>query len=212
VAAPAAPPAAAEDAAPAAGAGATLSLGQAAHALGISTTTARRWADDGRLPSTRTAGGHRRFAVAEVRRLLAERGRPALAPTEPPKRALPTLAALVEAHGATLSEMSWRGLYGDLRSGFFTDPAGAEAAGLWTAALASAAGTGNYEMLHEATTALMRRAEQAGTSVLERHVAVERFAELLVRTLGRRACPREEIVEVRRLFVSLAHGQLAAVG
>ena len=50
---------------------ATLSLGQAAQALGISTTTARRWADDGRLGATRTAGGHRRFAASEVRRLLA---------------------------------------------------------------------------------------------------------------------------------------------
>ena len=54
----------------------------------------------GRLGTTRTAGGHRRFAASEVRRLLAERGRPQVAPTDAPRRALPDLAALVEGHGA----------------------------------------------------------------------------------------------------------------
>jgi len=188
---------------------ATLSLGQAAQVLGISTTTARRWADDGRLGTTRTAGGHRRFALSEVRRLLAERGRPAIAPTEPPKRALPTLAHLTESHGTQLAELSWRGLYGELRSGFFVDPEGVDAAERWLGAVASAAETANYEMLHEATSALMRAAQRAGASLLERHLAIERFSETATRALTRRSCPREEIVEVRRLFAALAQRQLA---
>ncbi len=208
------PPAVAAAAAPrtAAGSpppGATLSLGQAAQALDISTTTARRWADDGRLPTTRTAGGHRRFAVADVRRLLAARGRPAITPTEPPRRALHSLAALIETHGTQLAELAWRTLYDELRSGFFLEPEGVAAAERWLGAIGSAAETANYEMLHEATHAFMRAAEQAGASLLERHLAIERFAEATSRALTRRSCPREEIVEVRRLFASLDHRQLS---
>jgi diguanylate cyclase (GGDEF)-like protein/PAS domain S-box-containing protein/excisionase family DNA binding protein len=205
----AAPPAgvAADDAV--AASGATLSLGQAAHALRISTTTARRWADDGRLGATRTAGGHRRFAAADVRRLLAARGRPQVAPADPPRRPLPGLAKLVDEHGAALGDLSWRGLYGELRAGFFLDVEGRAAAERWTGALSSAAATANYEMLHKATTALMRSAEQGGASLLERHLALERFCETASRALARRACPREEIVAVRRLFAFLEQRQLA---
>ena len=192
--------------------GATLSLGRAAEALGISTTTTRRWADDGRLGVTRTAGGHRRFAVSDVRRLLAARGSPAIVPTEPPRRALPSLAQLAESHGTQLAELSWRTLYGELRTGFFIDPACVDAAERWLEAIASAAQTANYGMLHEATGAFMRVAEQAGASLLERHLAIERFAETTARALTRRSCPREELVEVRRLFVSLHQRQLADAG
>ncbi len=190
----------------------SLSLGQVAQALQISTTTARRWADDGRLGSTRTAGGHRRFAASEVRRLLAERGRPQVAPVEAPRRALPGLAQLVESHGTALADLGWRGLYGDVRSGFFVDPEGVAAAERWIGALSSAAATANYEMLHQATSALMRAAERGGASLLERHLALERFCETVTRALARRSCPREEIVAVRRLFAALEQRQLAAAG
>ncbi|HUR86068.1 MAG TPA: EAL domain-containing protein [Solirubrobacteraceae bacterium] len=216
---PAAPVPAAAAAAPASNglagggpAGTTLSLGQAAQALGISTTTARRWADDGRLRSTRTAGGHRRFAMTEVRRLLSERGRPAIAPIEPPRRGLPALAALIEGHGSALADLSWRGLYGELRAGWFVESEGQAAGERWLAALSSAAATANFEMLHEATSAFVRAAERGGASLLERHLALERFGETATRALQRRASPREEIVEVRRLFAYLAQRQLADAG
>lgn len=41
----------------------------AARLLGVGTTTIKRWADDGRLASTTTAGGHRRFERADVERM-----------------------------------------------------------------------------------------------------------------------------------------------
>jgi excisionase family DNA binding protein len=189
----------------------TLSLGQAARALGISATTARRWADGGRLRATRTAGGHRRFATSEIRRLLAERGRAAVAPAQPPRRALPALADLVAEHGAELAQLSWRGLYGELRDGYFAGPEGAAAAERWLAALASTAATASYALLHEATGAFTREAEQAGASLLERHLALERFGETATRALARRAS-REEIVESRRLFAGLVQRHLADAG
>jgi hypothetical protein len=118
----------------------------------------------------------------------------------------------VDSHGAQLTELGWRGLYGDLRAGFFTEPEGLAAGERWLGALSSATATGNYEMLHEATAALVRSAERGGASLLERHLALERFGETATRALARRSCPREEIVEARRLFAFLAQRQLADAG
>ncbi len=54
--------------------------GQAAEILGVSADTVRRWADEGRLKTTRTEGGHRHIAGKDLARLLTEQ-----APqTEPP--------------------------------------------------------------------------------------------------------------------------------
>ena len=53
---------------------ATFRMGQAAELLGVSTDTLRRWADAGRLPTSRTAGGRREVdgaALAELARTLA---------------------------------------------------------------------------------------------------------------------------------------------
>lgn len=67
-------------------------------------------------------------------------------------------------------------------------------------------------MLHEATSALIRAAERGGASLLERHLALERFGETATRALTRRSPPREEIVEARRLFAYVAQRQLADAG
>jgi excisionase family DNA binding protein len=53
-----------------AGNGQTVGLSGAAAIAGVSVSTLRRWADEGRVPSFRTAGGHRRFRVSDVRRAL----------------------------------------------------------------------------------------------------------------------------------------------
>jgi molybdopterin-binding protein len=50
-----------------------LKIGQAAELLGVSVETVRRWASEGRLQSTRTAGGQRLVAIEDVSRLLADR-------------------------------------------------------------------------------------------------------------------------------------------
>jgi molybdopterin-binding protein len=50
-------------------AGRTLSAGEAAHALGISVDTLRRWDRQGRIRTTRDSANHRRVPATEVERL-----------------------------------------------------------------------------------------------------------------------------------------------
>lgn len=47
-------------------------MGQAADLLGVSVDTVRRWADAGRLPTTRTGGGHRVVTGADLARFAQE--------------------------------------------------------------------------------------------------------------------------------------------
>lgn len=55
---------------------AVLRIGQAASLLGVGVDTLRRWEEDGALEVTRSPGGQRLVAVAEVHRLLRERRTP----------------------------------------------------------------------------------------------------------------------------------------
>ena len=48
-------------------------MGEAATLLGVSVDTVRRWADDGRLATTRTDGGHRLVDPVDLARLATER-------------------------------------------------------------------------------------------------------------------------------------------
>jgi molybdopterin-binding protein len=47
-------------------------MGEAAALLGVSVDTVRRWADDGRLATTRTSGGHRVVDGPDLARLATE--------------------------------------------------------------------------------------------------------------------------------------------
>ena len=58
----------------------TLTASEAAALIGVSVATVRGWADQGRLPSHRTVGGHRRFELEELREWLTDRGAPAPGP------------------------------------------------------------------------------------------------------------------------------------
>jgi excisionase family DNA binding protein len=50
-----------------------LSLGPASRVVGVDPDTLRRWADDGRVRAYATPGGHRRFAVADLQRVVTSR-------------------------------------------------------------------------------------------------------------------------------------------
>jgi excisionase family DNA binding protein len=71
--APATPPDARATAASPIPAAEFLALGPASRSLGVGPDTLRRWADEGRVPSFTTPGGHRRFARDEIARLVAAR-------------------------------------------------------------------------------------------------------------------------------------------
>lgn len=47
-----------------------VSIGVAAKMLGVTVETIRQWERDGKIAATRTPGGQRRFASAEVERVL----------------------------------------------------------------------------------------------------------------------------------------------
>lgn len=55
----------------------SLTASEAAALIGVSVASIRHWADQGRLPSHRTEGGHRRFEVDELRVWLSQHGAPA---------------------------------------------------------------------------------------------------------------------------------------
>ena len=44
-----------------------VSIGKAAKILGVSEITLRRWDEDGKLVSTRTEGGHRRYDISKIK-------------------------------------------------------------------------------------------------------------------------------------------------
>jgi excisionase family DNA binding protein len=50
-----------------------LLLGEAAKQLNIHPTTLRRWADDGEIPVMLTPGGHRRFALSDLKQFAEQR-------------------------------------------------------------------------------------------------------------------------------------------
>ncbi|WP_370324764.1 molybdopterin-binding protein [Euzebya sp.] len=51
-----------------------LRVGQAAAVIGVSVDTIRRWDEDGTVRVERSEGGQRLVPVAEVQRIIAERG------------------------------------------------------------------------------------------------------------------------------------------
>jgi excisionase family DNA binding protein len=51
-----------------------LTLGKAAHFLGVAQSTLRKWSDLGRVPAFYTPGGHRRFRRADLEAFLTRSG------------------------------------------------------------------------------------------------------------------------------------------
>jgi diguanylate cyclase (GGDEF)-like protein/excisionase family DNA binding protein len=192
--------------------GATVALGEAADALGISTSSLRRWADTGRIRVVRTAGGHRRFQVSDIQRLSAQAVvsqpssvRPVALPVEP----LHGLAKLLGSAAPGLAAASARAIYDGL-PGWFASDLGREQLRPWAAAVADAASTGDYESALEATRRLVTHAGFAGASLLERHAFLERYGDLVLRALQERGERHAELVGTRRLFTRMRRALLEA--
>jgi putative two-component system response regulator len=188
---------------------AVVTLQEAAAAVGVSASTLRRWADEGRIEAVRTPGGHRRFPLDAVRRLSAEHGRrTAVRPVDPPAEPLAGLARVLGADGGDLAATAAGALYRGGQPGWFAAAESAPAVAEWLAELAHGVGGGRYEEALEATATVMRRASLQGAPLLERHRFLERFGEVAVRALSQAGASQAEVAGTRRLFAALAQAQL----
>jgi putative two-component system response regulator len=188
---------------------ALVTLQQAATAVGVSASTLRRWADEGRIQAVRTAGGHRRFPLDAVRRLAGERGRrTAVRPVEPPAQPLARLAGVLATGGQDLVATAAGALYRGGAAGWFAAADAAPSVAEWLADLGRATEGGRYDDALEATSTVMRRASLQGTPLLERHRFLERFGEVVVRALTQVDAPQAELAGTRRLFAALQQAQL----
>lgn len=85
-----------------------LPISGAARALGVSTSTLRAWAADGRVPHVRTAGGHRRFNPDALAEWLAERPDPGM-PREERSTSLapaPELASVLVGRADRIAQLA----------------------------------------------------------------------------------------------------------
>ena len=91
------------------GGGGWLTLGQASRALGVTANTLRRWADQGRIPSFTTPGGHRRFPASAISALVpADRERrPALTSLGASSARMATVYRRARRAGRAAAPASW---------------------------------------------------------------------------------------------------------
>ena len=50
-----------------------VKISEAARLLGVSTSTLRRWENEGKFKSVRTIGKHRRYRIDDIKKLLEEK-------------------------------------------------------------------------------------------------------------------------------------------
>jgi hypothetical protein len=82
---------------------------------------------------------------------------------------------------------------------FMSDDAKA-AGSVWIRALIEALNAGDYGHALRASREYLRRAEAAGTSLLERYSTVERLSRVLPRVAQRAGHGQNEVVQVRRVL------------
>jgi excisionase family DNA binding protein len=95
------------------GGGRWLSINAACAYLGVDQSTLRRWSDAGKVPVFRTPGGHRRYAEADLRRLIGDGPRPQERPRVS-RQALTdrSLSAYEEEYLRAARERRWFRAYG----------------------------------------------------------------------------------------------------
>lgn len=77
-----------------------LSLSEASALLGVHPSTLRRWSDQGKIESTRTSGGHRRFSRSVIERYLKGHSFP--------EKAEPAPLSQASRHATTDLSQAWR--------------------------------------------------------------------------------------------------------
>ena len=185
-----------------------LSLHAAAETLRISPSRLRRWSDEGRIETHRTPGGHRRFPLEAVRRLSEEIGvQPVVRPMDPPDGPVLVLARILRAHGPKLAAAAAGSLYRDGPHGWFASEDAARTRSRCSTAgptaLADGCAQGRYVAAAASSEALMRYAHTHAATLLERHLFLERFAQLTLRLVHQSGAEREELGQARRVFSAI---------
>jgi excisionase family DNA binding protein len=181
-----------------------VTLQVAARTLGASRSRLRRWSDEGRIAAVRTSGGHRRFRLEDVR-VLAEqlRALPHLRPIAAPGQPLPGVATTLATFGQEIAGAAAASIYADEPRGWLASEHARPALHGWLNALRQACEQGNFEPAIAVTETVLREARAHSTTLLERHVFLERFGQVLIRTLGRQGVEQSELAGARRLVVAL---------
>jgi excisionase family DNA binding protein len=185
---------------PASDHGPTLPIGIAADTLRISPSTLRRLADDGRIRSTRTAGGHRRFPVSEIRRLGGATlpARPLLRLQPAIHTPRPELADLLLQHGHRLATRAARNMYaGD--PGWFARPEARGPLDDWITGIAAAVRHGDQTVLTRICADLSDHAAANGALLLETLTFIAAFLGSVEYTAGRAGTAPEAALDVRRI-------------
>ena len=164
-----------------------LAVGAASRRLGVGPDTLRRWADDGRLESFATPGGHRRFSRAALDRLASQRSRSG----RPSIRSGPSMARIRHAYQRR---------YARLAAGELTTIVAPEAA---DRAAFRAAG----RRLVEALVDFIDGASEAARSAAESRA--KRSSLDLARRLSARAITLPEAIEA---FIDARRPFLAEIG
>jgi excisionase family DNA binding protein len=160
-----------------------LGTAEVARLCGVAETTIKRWADEGLLSCVRTAGGHRRFPVRELREFLAGHGY-----AVPPELAARAGPADPDPEGLTLYALNREF---DRIADRFLERTLRPAPGVLEAMLRTLATHGvdlatTYDRIVCPT--LRRIAigwEEASLSLVQIHVAVAEIEEAMARVRGR---------------------------
>jgi hypothetical protein len=102
-------------------------------------------------------------------------------------------------------------MYRGTKSGWFASDDAAPEIGAWVTALASGFESGRYAGALDASETLMRRARLQAATLLERHTFLERFRDVVVRSLGQTGAAQGELVGVRHVFAALQQPMLDTV-
>lgn len=192
-----------DDPAPVPDTGNLIGIGAASRTLGVSTSTVRRWIDDGRLRATRTAGGHRRVARRDVRRMVHAASRPSrVRNVDLPAGPLPILARILTDSGSTLTRNAARLTYEVGAEGWFAGPEAVPVLDAWAARTARALHRSGGAAAVSATTALFQTARDFA-SLEECLVFADRLSMLIIQRLQHDLPGQSELDAGRKILAAM---------